>query len=47
MSEILVEICQEIGGMWVLDRSDKFDEALKEMGKTFIYLVYEKSMYFI
>jgi len=47
MSEILGEICQAIGGTWVLDRSDKFDEALKEMGKTIIYFVYETTMYFI
>ena len=35
MEEIEKEIDEQIGGKWVLDRSENFDDALKEMGKAF------------
>ncbi len=38
MRIIVDEIKQQLGGKWALERSDNFEEALKEMGET-LYIV--------
>ena len=37
MGGIIEEIKQQLGGEWTLDRSDNFDEALKEMGECILH----------
>lgn len=43
----LEEIKLQLGGKWKLDRSENFDEFLKELGKCFIlirqYCMYENT----
>jgi len=34
MGDVIEEIQAQIGGAWILDRTENFEEALEEMGRT-------------